>query len=156
LEGGMDSYVQKPIRKDELFREMAAVLGRNYLTDNTEEKEFKEIMEVDFETALARMGDDIELMVELGQNFLESYSGYMEKIYQAVIDQDFDRLSHNAHTIKGLFGVFAANQAFETAKSLEFMGRNNDMSQAMAEYEKLKKQVLAVEAEVIGFIEDNK
>ncbi|RQD66453.1 MAG: response regulator [Desulfonatronovibrio sp. MSAO_Bac4] len=138
LAAGMDSYIQKPVRKDELFREMAAVLGRDYIIDDTKQKESKVSMEVDFKTALARMGGDVELMVELGQNFLKSYPGYMEKIHQAIQDQDFERLAHNAHTIKGLFGIFAANQAFETAKSLEFMGRNNeDMEQAISVFEQL-------------------
>ena len=158
LEAGMDSYVQKPIRKADLFKEIKAVLGEHSGRSQEEMEEAGENMSkdpglqspaaADLETALARMGDDQELLAELSENFLQTYEGYMQRIRKAVEDNDPGSLTHSAHTLKGMLGIFVADVAWETARKLEHKGRSQDMQGVEDLLTELEREVEEVTREL--------
>ncbi len=156
LEAGMDSYVQKPIRKDELFGQMAMVLGISGQAESEKEPEPEASAQADFTKALGRMDDDLELFVELGQNYLDTHADYLHKIEQAIRETDFQKLTHHAHTLKGMLGIFSADQAFETARTLEFMGRNSDLEKAGKYLAELKDLVSRFNIELEEFMARHK
>lgn len=83
------------------------------------------------EAALARVGDDEELLTELIKIFLDDYPNSMTAIDEAVAEHDASRLERAAHTLKGAVANFAADAVVKEAFELEQQGRRGDLSHAM-------------------------
>ncbi|WP_051617099.1 response regulator [Desulfonatronovibrio hydrogenovorans] len=154
LEAGMDSYVQKPMREEELFREIARVLNEMARVSPARSEKEDLTGPVNLEAALARIGNDVQLMAELGRNFLQTCPGYVQELEKAFENADHEKLALNAHTLKGMLGVFAAETALGTARKLELMGRNTDMDGAQALLVRLREEIKAVETVIRDFIRD--
>ena len=158
LEAGMDSYIQKPIRMADLFREIKAVIGEkasdeeaekmNHMQGSFSEAEVQPDKTVDMATALSRLGDDQDLLQELSASFLESYQGYMEGMRQAIQKDDHKALTHSAHTLKGMLGIFVAEKARETAGKLEHKGRSQDMYGVQDLFAELEREIEEVVREL--------
>lgn len=84
----------------------------------------------DREAALARVGDDEELLAELVQIFLEDYPNNITAIEEALVVHDADRLERAAHTLKGSVANFGAEAVVKEAFELECQGRSGDLSHA--------------------------
>lgn len=84
----------------------------------------------DREAALARIGDDEELLAELIRIFLEDYPNSLSLIDEAVAKQDPPKLEKAAHTLKGAVSNFGAQAVVKEAFELEKLARSGDLSQA--------------------------
>lgn len=84
----------------------------------------------DREAALARVGDDEELLAELVKIFLDDYPNNMSAIDEAVAKQDPPKLERAAHTLKGAVANFGADAVVKEAFELERQGRSGDLSHA--------------------------
>jgi two-component system sensor histidine kinase/response regulator len=87
----------------------------------------------DREGAMARVGGDAELLHEIACLFLEDYPRALEEIRHAAERGDARNLERSAHGLKGSVATFGAAAAMEAAKSLEAMGR----AQQLAEVEQV-------------------
>ena len=77
---------------------------------------------------LERVDNDEELLKEIIDLFLEDCPRLMEDIRTAVKTNDAVLLRHAGHTLKGSVGNFAAHSAFEAARVLEVMGKDNNLA----------------------------
>jgi HPt (histidine-containing phosphotransfer) domain-containing protein len=84
----------------------------------------------DREAALARVGDDEELLTELIRIFLDDYPNSLSVIDEAVAKQDPPRLEKAAHTLKGAVANFGAHAVVKEAFELERLARSGDLSLA--------------------------
>jgi HPt (histidine-containing phosphotransfer) domain-containing protein len=83
--------------------------------------------------------DDEELIFESIDIFMDSSATRLTALKEAVRDRDADKVSAEAHALKGVVGLFSPGDVFESAKRLEFMGRNKEMDgvdEAMAVFER--------------------
>ena len=118
LAAGMDGYVSKPLRPQELFEVLedlpaAAVAGPAAAGSTSEPAVF------DRAAALDRVDGDVELMKELAGLFLDECPQRMAEIREAIIRRDATKLQQAAHTLKGSVGNFGAAEAIEAARRLE-------------------------------------
>ncbi len=79
--------------------------------------------ELNREVLLENFMDDKELLFESIDLFLERIAARMETLEGAVAAKDPDAFMPEAHTIKGMVGIFSTGEAFEAAKKLEIKGR---------------------------------
>jgi CheY-like chemotaxis protein/HPt (histidine-containing phosphotransfer) domain-containing protein len=139
LAAGMDDYVSKPVRSEDL----KAALDRWLQKAPPPQLEgparpapppalapVKEAFNM--QEALARVDGDRELLGEMAALFLEEYPRFLAQIQEAISKKDSSALSYAAHTLKGSVGNFAANAAFDAAFILERIGRQGDLTQAPA------------------------
>ena len=82
---------------------------------------------------MERVDDDMEFLAETVEMLDDDAPGLIEQIRAAVAAGDAEALTHSAHTLKGMLGNFCAPAAFESARKLEFMGRENDLAGAPGE-----------------------
>ncbi|MDD2337896.1 MAG: response regulator [Geobacteraceae bacterium] len=142
LKAGMDGYVSKPLKTDELLAAMEQLFGKWPETGEEAprfESRGKNVF--DREQALASVEGDLGLLKEVVNIFLEEYPNTMKEIRDAIDGADSHRLNRAAHSLKGLVGNFGASAAFETALSLEMLGKENDMSGALAAYSSLIEEM---------------
>ena len=145
LESGMDDYVAKPIRAQQLFEAIQTVLGASAEARPRPEGETHEVEIVDWSEALKSVKGDRALLKEIVEAFLQEVPRLMETIRQAIADADSAALQIAAHTLKGPAGYLGAAQAFEQAWQLEQMARGGDLKNA-------ETYLAALEGEMEPFI----
>jgi two-component system, sensor histidine kinase and response regulator len=141
LAAGMDRYVSKPIRAQELFETIERVAVPIAL-----EQEPSAPTEVlDLSAALSRVGDDRELLGELASLFLEEAPRLTQDIAAAIAANDARALRAAAHSLKGAVDNFAAKGAFAAAWRLETMGRNGNLFGAAETFAELETELRQLE-----------
>ena len=84
---------------------------------------------VDRELALSRVGGDAELLKEIAELFLDDYPKVVEELHEAIARGDAKVLERTAHGLKGSVSNFGAQQAVDAARTLESMGRAEQMAE---------------------------
>ena len=102
----------------------------------------------DREAALARVGDDEELLTELVKIFLDDYPNSMNDIEDAVARQDSPLLERAAHTLKGAVANFGADAVVKEAFELERQGRSGDLSNAGENLNRLHEVIRKLDYEL--------
>jgi two-component system sensor histidine kinase/response regulator len=124
LAAGMDGYVTKPLRPEDLFAALEGLAAGGTAAAVADEPAPPPSAEA-FDTAVAlkRAGGDNELLRELAGLCLDECPKLMAEIRKAVDGKDAARLLTAAHTFKGTVATFAADEAAAAALRLEEMGR---------------------------------
>lgn len=84
---------------------------------------------LDRELALSRVGGDIDLLKEIAQLFVEDYPKVLDELRQAVDSGDAQAVERTAHGLKGSVSTFGARAAMEAARTLEDLGRAQQLEQ---------------------------
>jgi len=84
----------------------------------------------DREAALARVGDDEELLLELVKIFLDDYPINLSAIRSALAAGNPKGVEYAAHTLKGAVANFGADAVVKEAFELEQLGRTGDIAYA--------------------------
>lgn len=95
----------------------------------------------DLSEALERVDGDRELLGELAELFLDSCPTYLANIQQALQQGDAQALAFSAHALKGSVGNFIKTGPFETARTLESLGRRGTMVGTLALFHKLENEI---------------
>ncbi|MGL4208077.1 MAG: Hpt domain-containing protein [Candidatus Adiutrix sp.] len=82
-------------------------------------------IELDKAALLENFMDDEELLFESIDLFSERIGPRMNTLKEAILAQDINGYMHEAHTIKGMIGIFSTGEVFEAAKKLETKGREH-------------------------------
>jgi CheY-like chemotaxis protein len=151
LAAGMDDYLAKPIRRDQL----AAVLGR--FSGDAPEWPAPATLNpaLDEAAALAHAGDDRALLVELLGIFLEDCPAHLQAIRDAAGGADPAILLSAAHTMSGSVRVLGAAGATALLGRLEALGREGRVEGAVALLALLESEmerVRATAAQMIGAV----
>jgi CheY-like chemotaxis protein/HPt (histidine-containing phosphotransfer) domain-containing protein len=170
LQAGMDGYVSKPVRPQELREAIAKVVGGAKAAATEEAKEHlpspaptrsasegtmtqaRSASEgasrgpsappwVDWKAALEYVGDDERLLRDLIGLFLEEYERWLREAREAIAAGNAAELKRPAHNLKGSLGHFGAQTAFETARALESLARNGILNDAPAVCSELERQL---------------
>lgn len=80
--------------------------------------------QLDRAAILENFMEDEELLFESIDLFLERIAARMDTLKEGVEAADPESFMPEAHTIKGMIGIFSTGEAFESAKKLELKGRN--------------------------------
>lgn len=107
----------------------------------------------DREAALARVGDDEELLSELVKIFLDDYPNSLSAIDEAVAKQDPPTLERAAHTLKGAVANFGAEAVVKEAFALERQGRSGDLSHANENLHRLHDAIRKLDYELRPLVE---
>jgi two-component system, sensor histidine kinase and response regulator len=129
LAAGMDEYLAKPIRADELLR----VIG-----------DIEELISVEQPAAPARQAvfdraavmsyfnDDFELIGDAVESFLAAYPRFLSNIKDALAGDDAQQLERAAHTLKGSVANFHSAATDRAVIALEQCGHEGRMAEAIA------------------------
>jgi len=112
---------------------------------------------IDLAELLARVENDRGLIRELLLIFKDEFPGHVQALRDAVDSMDGDRVTAEAHTLKGMLSNLAATSAADAAARLEQLGQNRETSkfqEACSTFENVSKDLLlqldACMAEVHG------
>jgi CheY-like chemotaxis protein len=156
LEAGMDDYVSKPVRPQQLFEAMERVLNREARRLELAAAPAAADSDgqvVNWDEALANAGEDRELLADMVSLFLRDLPELWRRVQEAVASQDATRLAKAAHRLKGESSVFGAHRALALALQLERMGKENDLSPADGTVQQCELELNRMRRELESFCE---
>ena len=147
LEAGMDGYVTKPIDGVELTRVIdqlvppAAAPGTVSAAAVPVAPCATGRPAFDEQVVRARLGDNARLFEKMVRLFLEDCPARMRAMRRAIAAGDGEALREPAHALQGAATNFAAAPVVEAARQLELQGKNGDLSQSLATYDVLTREM---------------
>lgn len=127
-QAGMDSYLTKPIHTDEFYRTIEAVL-----TLDARLSQAGPLPPVfNCEEALRRLGNDVELLQQVAERFLNTAPHLLSAMRRAIAKGDPYNLDFAAHRMRGTAGNLSAYGMAELAERLELIGSVRNMTHAEA------------------------
>ncbi len=162
LAAGMDDYVSKPIKAEELFAVIEKFANglqdkkkeRPSLSSRGNEPPAKDVF--DMPKALEVVNGDTELFKEIATLFLENLPDNIAQIRGAIAKSDAGALDRAAHSLKGSVGNFGAKRAFEAAYRLEFMGKEGRLAGAEGALSELEQELKDLEIALKGALSGDK
>ena len=137
LAAGMDAYVSKPVRADELFSAIDAIAGSRAPAAASPEtpapppdQKDETTAPVDRSALLAGFGGRGDLVKEVIDVFLTDAPVMLTRLNEAARASNAVELAAAAHAIKGSAGLFSQGQAYDDARALELRARGGDISAA--------------------------
>jgi PAS domain S-box-containing protein len=126
LDAGMDAYVSKPLRPDELVAAIDSVVA----SSSTEPEPESALSHVAEHTAtlLAGFGGNRKLLAEVIDVFLADSPALVTAVRQATNARSGDDLAHATHALKGSIGLFVQGGAYEAAQRLERAAKSGDLT----------------------------
>jgi CheY-like chemotaxis protein len=147
LAAGMDGYVSKPIRVQELEKAISRVLSpQKGKARASLVKEPGSL--IDQQALLAGFDGDLRLLRELVRLFLADYPRNLAQIKDALRLGNAEALAKVAHKLKGTVGNFAAKKTTATAELLETLGREGNLRVASDALVTLESQLVQLSEEL--------
>jgi CheY-like chemotaxis protein len=134
LAAGMDDYVSKPLRKEDLLRVLE---GAGVKAD---ENETETTPLYSREQLLSQCDGDEELMSELVSIFHVNTPQVVQAIGEAVEKLDAPALAAHAHKLLSSLGAFGAGRARTLALRLEKHGQENNFGGAKERFTELERE----------------
>ena len=150
-ESGMDGYLAKPIRREQLANEIKRLTQQGELQAAEMPPALtSEPLTADWnlQEVLERVDGDRDFLRELLVMFREDARVSMEKAKAALASGELAELSRAAHTMKGMMKNLAMGTGAEIASSLEMAARNDSKDEAAELLEKLEKAMAVILPEV--------
>ncbi|HEY6334021.1 MAG TPA: response regulator [Blastocatellia bacterium] len=141
---GMDGYISKPVRSDELKETIARleadrlVIGTNETRPNPGrdasvcEVQSPELLTeaVDINELLAIVDGDMKFLSDIAGTLFSNSNRQMQGLRRALGDHHATEVCELAHSLKGALGAVRSRGAFEAAARLEEMGRTGSLAGA--------------------------
>jgi two-component system sensor histidine kinase/response regulator len=143
-EAGMDGYLSKPIRPQELDAVLDTYLARNRKDVSVVTSSLPTESSVCTEELFERIEGDRTLLSELVVLLRESYPGQIRSAREAVLQSDAAALQRVGHSLKGALGNLAAPIGARIAYELESMGKSGDLRLAKTRVDMLEGELLRV------------
>ncbi|QDU20276.1 hybrid sensor histidine kinase/response regulator [Urbifossiella limnaea] len=160
LNAGMDDYVSKPVRDDDLH----AVLRRVAVpaesgAEDTNARHRQDTNDVrtpadatfDRTTVLERVGGNRDVLRQLVGVFYQDCNTQMAALRAAIGNGDADGVRDAAHTVKGMVAFFSQPGATEAARALEDIGTRGELSGAASRCAELARELARIEAGLAEF-----
>jgi two-component system sensor histidine kinase/response regulator len=148
---GMDGYISKPLRPDELFAtidSLCAPPGEAAGAAVDAPAAPAPVRSVDLDQLLAGFNGNTRLVRDVVDVFLQDAPETLARIRDAARTRDARALGAAAHTLKGSAGLFAQGRAYESARRLEQVARAGDLAGADAACAAVEADVSRLMAEL--------
>jgi PAS domain S-box-containing protein len=150
LAAGMDGYVPKPIRHQDLFETIHTLvldvpgIPLNGRAENNPEDILDEAV------LLSRVDGDAQLLIDLVDLFLGEYPHLLEEIRTAIEKEDVKAVERGAHGLKGSTSNLTAIRAAEAARKLERLAREGGLVGAQDLLRELESQLARLQPALLA------
>jgi len=137
LAAGMDDYITKPIKREELHTGLERAK-----TSLSPKPQANTLANADPSSIIKAFDGEINVAKKVSQLFLETTPPLWASLIKSIQDGDAKSLRSTAHRLKGSYMQFGAEEAEQLAFKLETAGRNNQMEDLEGTLQQLQDQTL--------------
>jgi PAS domain S-box-containing protein len=149
LAAGMDEYVSKPIRPEELLHAIGNCVSPGVgARDKASPGRSDDESPLNQVALLARVGGNVALLTEILEICPGEFARLAGELEIAVSQKDAKRIELAAHTLKGTLGNLSAAQAYEAALHLEDISRKGDLERLEEAFRFVQEQLQRVKQAV--------
>ena len=150
IDAGFDNYLSKPIRSTDLRTIIEGITDRPDESSllSSEPEPTTPSGEFHYAEALAGLGDDEALLVEVITLFLDDYPRLIGEIDAAIAAADLAQLGRLVHSIRGVASNFAIPVVLRAAQTLESLTKAGDAARLSSACDDLKAAVARVQPEL--------
>jgi CheY-like chemotaxis protein len=150
LASGMDDYITKPVKPEELKTVIARRVTKAKASPlpDAASKPPSGTDVFNFSEALAQVGGNRELLREITRLFLEQLPELLEETHQALSRSDYQSLSKLAHNLASSVGQLAAQKTLTAAKKLEELGNQEDSSHVPEALAELEREIASLKSTI--------
>ena len=145
MAAGMDGYLSKPIRTEELDDLLDLYMAREGAVETmplaTQKMDNQSVVA---DELLERIDGDRAFLAELLELFRGDYPALMLAADHAIAARDAVALQRAAHTLKGTLANLSANSAADTAAELEIMATEAKLDGAAGKLDELAQELVRV------------
>jgi CheY-like chemotaxis protein len=141
LQAGMDGYVSKPVRAEELFQQIESCVSGGAPVQQPLSVVTKRSAPFDQAAFLARMGGEQDLGAQIAEAFFIEGHELMQPIREALRRKDAIEIARLAHGLKGAISNFTSGAAFHSAVRLEQYAKEGDTSLAADAFKQLERDI---------------
>ncbi len=127
LDSGMDGYVSKPVRMQELYDAIRPFVDQSQSRPAEAIPAQPSSNGIDWDAALDSVGGDTQLLKEVAQEAIGELPRLVHQLQQAIEDVNVPVVQRAAHTIKGVVRLFGAEQAGQLAETIEIRAKDNEL-----------------------------
>jgi len=142
IAAGMDGYISKPIRVQELDEVLDGYSAR--VRETTISLPPPSPVSINEAELLERLGGDLDILSELTNIFREDYPKQLSSARRAIAEKDAEGVKRAGHALKGALANLAANGPCGTAAAIEQIGTSGDLSGAGQAVAQLESELAAV------------
>ncbi|MBL8151120.1 MAG: response regulator [Blastocatellia bacterium] len=142
IEIGMDGYISKPIRLEELvevLQNIAAQVSTQQTGIVIDEEAMKNL------EALAD-DDDPHIVVDMIETYLQNCLKVKSDLKQIILAKDFKNIIRTVHALKSTSETFGAVALVKACQDLEAISQTEDREKIMKKYEEIERECTRVEA----------
>jgi len=150
LAAGMDDYISKPVRIEELAEALRKCLPRSCPPSLPPGESAGAVINHDaLHRFQAMMGDDApSALAELIDGYLDDASRLLAEIHQALATDNPSTLQRAAHTLKSNSALFGAEALAGLCQEVELMGRSGTLNGAREKVAQIEAEFARVKAEL--------
>jgi len=152
LRAGMDDYVSKPVRAEELLATIEKVASRFSVEPRPHPSAESPAPIVDEQALMAGVRGDEKLLRELIDLFMEDSSAMLAHMKEAIEREDPSELASSVHAFIGSLGNFASRRAFNKARELERKAREADLDSAAGLFADLVEETARLEEALLEIL----
>jgi two-component system, sensor histidine kinase and response regulator len=145
LAAGMDGYVSKPLRPDQLLSAIASVVPESRVLEPPAPQEDVPAegldAAVDAAALLRNFGGRKQLVADVATVFLADAPEMLNALRAANTTGNASAIAAAAHAIKGAAGLFSSGPAFQAARLLEQEARRGDLAGVDEHGQALEREV---------------
>jgi HPt (histidine-containing phosphotransfer) domain-containing protein len=151
LQAGMDDYVAKPVRKNELYTALARFFSVTHGADA--EGAASSSMLIDWQRALEGMAGDPDMLRDVAQAASQELPELLQRLEQSVAQPDLSTVHRIAHTIKSSSRILAASEVQADAAKAEQAALDQDVKTMAAASARLRQFIPLMVREIDSFLE---
>jgi two-component system sensor histidine kinase/response regulator len=144
LRAGMDAYLSKPVRADEMFQTMEGLVANRVPAPSAVSPAVTRDAAFDESAFLSRMDGSHDVCVQIAEAFFVECPKLMSALRLALQRKDALELAALAHGVKGTIANFTDGTAFQSAVKLEQLAKEADLCRAAEALKRLEADVEAL------------
>ena len=143
LAAGMDGYLSKPIRAEELDAVLEKHVAQRVNSPHVEAQAPAPAQgSINVAELLERVDGDRTFIAELTEIFRSDYPRQVQALQNAISRSDAHGLKQSGHALKGALSGLAATNAREMAATLERIGASGDLTGAATILQNLERELV--------------
>jgi CheY-like chemotaxis protein/HPt (histidine-containing phosphotransfer) domain-containing protein len=157
LRAGMDGYVAKPVKPEEIRAALVSVLGDDHdigsadgLSADGEDEEDLPRKRFDRSRLDKMLRGDPSLIREILQMFIEDTKENLEKLAGFIDEGDAESAVRTAHALKGSAGNIGAERFSAICRDIETSAREGSLEAALSSVEKAREEFGALREDFAG------